>query len=191
MRVSAVGAEASRHVIVAIRFAGGQSHRMLMLFAAKRVEEKYRDMELYAGETLTLVMKRWEKLEKDFYSKKKERFDIRYGDVTMTLCTGFRATRAKSGQYVNANQCSTDTVCAARYPTFTTASSSTASITGRSCFSSWKGCLVWRSRQASMWPACGSLGLPFHASGETETVRVSARSRKSVLILDEMTASTH
>jgi hypothetical protein len=76
------------------------------------VEEKYRDMELYAGETLTLVMKRWEKLEKDFYSKKKERFDIRYRASTMTLCMGVgapwaRATHAKSGQYVNANKCST------------------------------------------------------------------------------------
>lgn len=67
--------QVSEFIATFIILAVGRERRPI---AAKRVEEKYRDMELYAGETLTLVMKRWEKLEKDFYSKKKERFDIRY-----------------------------------------------------------------------------------------------------------------
>eukprot|EP00123_Amoebidium_parasiticum_P001100 comp12106_c0_seq1/m.6841 comp12106_c0_seq1/g.6841 ORF comp12106_c0_seq1/g.6841 comp12106_c0_seq1/m.6841 type:complete len:972 (-) comp12106_c0_seq1:73-2988(-) len=43
---------------------------------AKRGQPEYREMLLYSGETITLVLKRWEKLEKDFYNKKKDKFDI-------------------------------------------------------------------------------------------------------------------
>jgi hypothetical protein len=46
------------------------------LIRNKITESKYYEIKLYHSETWELMLRRWSKLEKDFYNKKKEKFEI-------------------------------------------------------------------------------------------------------------------
>jgi inositol-hexakisphosphate/diphosphoinositol-pentakisphosphate 1-kinase len=49
---------------------------LVNLIRDKITDGKYYDLKLYHDESWELMLRRWSKLEKDFYNKKKDKFDI-------------------------------------------------------------------------------------------------------------------
>jgi inositol hexakisphosphate/diphosphoinositol-pentakisphosphate kinase len=49
---------------------------LVMLIRNKITDGKFYDLKLYHDESWELMLRRWSKLEKDFYNKKKEKFEI-------------------------------------------------------------------------------------------------------------------
>lgn len=58
------------------RKVNGYLKELVDLIRNKILDGKYYDLKLYHDETWELMLRRWSKLEKDFYNRKKEKFEI-------------------------------------------------------------------------------------------------------------------
>lgn len=58
------------------RRVDGYLKELVVLIRNKILDGKYYDLKLYHDETWELCLRRWSKLEKDFYNRKKEKYEI-------------------------------------------------------------------------------------------------------------------